>query len=216
MALVIAKQGDVKRGLDIWDQSLRLHERTGDVRGKAAALTNMAWAAHQQGDRERVQKLYVRAAKALASVQAWPDLVTVLCNLGATDSPESLRFLSQALWLAMRIQSPLESTLSLTGAFVSKIGPGHDASPLASACWVRQAEARGKEHPKFEELRQYGVNVLGACAEARGIKPDTFNDWIESEGLHDPSQFLPKLQQELEAMVGKDNWLFDRAEFANA
>jgi tetratricopeptide (TPR) repeat protein len=61
MARVIAQQGDVERALQLWQQSLELKERIGDVKGKAVTLHNMAGVIAQQGDMERAVQLWQRS-----------------------------------------------------------------------------------------------------------------------------------------------------------
>ncbi|NMG18191.1 tetratricopeptide repeat protein, partial [Brasilonema bromeliae] len=58
MAGVIARQGDIERAIALWQQSLEIVERIGDVGGKAATLCNMAGVIAQQGDIERAIALW--------------------------------------------------------------------------------------------------------------------------------------------------------------
>ncbi|MEI2578911.1 tetratricopeptide repeat protein [Scytonema sp. PRP1] len=58
MAGVIAQQGDIQRAIALWEQSLELYERIGDVRGKAVTLGNMARVIAQQGDIQRAIALW--------------------------------------------------------------------------------------------------------------------------------------------------------------
>ncbi|MCU0568217.1 MAG: tetratricopeptide repeat protein [Oculatellaceae cyanobacterium Prado106] len=57
MALVIAQQGDIDRALELWQQSLEIQERIGDVKGKAATLANVAYWAGERGDRTQQLEL---------------------------------------------------------------------------------------------------------------------------------------------------------------
>ena len=50
MALVIAKQGDIQEAITLWQQSLEISERIGNVGGKGAILNNIAQVIAQQGD----------------------------------------------------------------------------------------------------------------------------------------------------------------------
>ena len=56
------------------------------------------------------------------------------------------------------------------------------------------------------------LGMLWACAEARKVPEDRdkFFAWAESEGLRDPSRFIPALEKALEAIVPEDARLFDR------
>jgi tetratricopeptide (TPR) repeat protein len=63
MASVIAEQGDIERALQLWQQSLEIKERIGDVQGKAATLHNMAGVVAQQGDIERALHLWQQSVE---------------------------------------------------------------------------------------------------------------------------------------------------------
>jgi tetratricopeptide (TPR) repeat protein len=110
MAGVIAEQGDFARAMTLWQESLELKDKIGDVQGNAATLANMAWAAGQNGDRLQELDLNIQAARTLADVRAWPDVIIVLGNLGSNESPQAICFLAQALWLSLQTTAPLDQT----------------------------------------------------------------------------------------------------------
>jgi tetratricopeptide (TPR) repeat protein len=58
LATLVAQQGNVKRALGLWQQSLAHYEQIGDARGKAATLHQMAGVIAQQGDIERALDLW--------------------------------------------------------------------------------------------------------------------------------------------------------------
>ncbi len=55
---LLVQLGDIPRALDLWNQSLELKEKIGDVRGKAATLHNKAQVIAQQGDIPRALDLW--------------------------------------------------------------------------------------------------------------------------------------------------------------
>jgi len=63
LALLLAQQGDVKRALGLWQESLRLDEQTGNVQGKAATLSNMASVLAQQGEINHALQLWQDSLK---------------------------------------------------------------------------------------------------------------------------------------------------------
>jgi tetratricopeptide (TPR) repeat protein len=164
MAGVIAQRGDIERALGLWRDSLALWEQIGDVRGKAATLHNMAWLAASQGDREQARPLYLQSAQALVGIRAWPDLATVLWNLGALDEEDAIAFLGQALWLALHVQVPLENLLGLASALLQKLGFGAEPAPLFAAAAVLRVQAQGQDHPEAEQLQG---RALGGVMEMR-------------------------------------------------
>jgi tetratricopeptide (TPR) repeat protein len=212
MAGVIARQGDVDRAMKLWQESLEIEESIGNVEGKAATLANMAWAAGQNGDRVRQLELNFQAARTLADVRAWPDLIIVLRNLGSSESPQAICFLAQALWLLLRTTAPLDNSVFTAAELHQKIGPDSEHGPSVAAAAVYFAATRGEAHPKKDELQDLAFQMLGACAQARNLTQEQLETWLASEGLLDPSRWGPKLEGSLAHLVGDDkNWLFDRS-----
>jgi tetratricopeptide (TPR) repeat protein len=81
MAGVIAQQGDIERAIALWEQSLELDERIGDVRGKAATLGNMAGVIAQQGDIERAIALWEQSLEILERIGDVGGKAATLANL---------------------------------------------------------------------------------------------------------------------------------------
>jgi tetratricopeptide (TPR) repeat protein len=212
MAGVIAQQGDVTRALALWQESLALEEQIGNVRGKAATLASMAWLAERQGEPEKARRLNLEAAQALALVHAWLDLTTVLGNLGAAEDEAAKGWLGQAYWLAVRVSVPVEETLNLAAALLTRLGLAHEAAPLLAASAVILTQRRGADHPEREQLQQASIGMLRTCAEARNVTEEKSQEWITSNGFNDPARVLPQTLAALEQMVGAQAWLFDRAQ----
>jgi len=210
MANVFAEQGDVEHALELWSQSLPLYEKIGDVQGKAATLANMAWAAGQEDDRERERSLNLEAAQALVAVRAWLDLIIVLSNLGAAKDSDAPGFLAQALWLASRVQAPLDHTVSLATALFEKIEPVCGDALTLSMAAVALSQSRGQQHPQRERFQNRASGVLEACAVARQIPEDERQEWRESLPFAD---WRPALDRVVETIVGASPWMFDRALF---
>ncbi len=106
MAGALAQQGKIEEAMGLWRESVEITEQIGDVKGKAATLANMAWAAGQADDSAEELKLNREAARLLADASAWTDLITVLGNMGGS-------YLNQSMWLAMRAYCPAEDLLNL-------------------------------------------------------------------------------------------------------
>ncbi|MCB1035558.1 MAG: tetratricopeptide repeat protein, partial [Acidobacteria bacterium] len=208
MAGLLARQGDLPGSIDLWNSALELQQEVGDKKGEALTRSNIAWAAGQLGDYRRQLELNLEAAGILARVQAFGDLIKVLGNLGFRDEPGREVYLAQAFWLAARIQAPMMDTLNLGAAVIQRFGQEADLSPWVAAASVILVEQRGQTHPQLEQLRQGASSLLGACAQAREIPPDGFEEWLKGEGLLDPGTVFPTLFAKLEAVIG-DSWLFD-------
>jgi tetratricopeptide (TPR) repeat protein len=207
MAVVIAQQGDVERALDLWNQSLALLEKIGDVLAKAATLANMAWTAGQQGDRQREHHLNLEAVQALAAARAWLNVIIVLGNLGTSGESSAPGFLAQALWLASRVQAPLEDSVLTAAALFQKLEPaGDDALAVATAA-VALSQSRGQQHPQRERFQDYALGMPVACATARQIPKDKLQEWLAALPF---AEWRPALDRVLERIVGDSPWMFDR------
>jgi hypothetical protein len=209
MAGVIARQGDVQRALELWQQSLALKEPVGDVQGKATTLASMAWLAGQQGDHQQARQLNLQSATALASVRAWLDLATVLGNLGTSQEQDGASFLAQAVWLAVRVEVPVDTAVSLAAALVEKLGPGSAEGPVLAAATAMVAAQRGQTHREREAIRG-ASRLLARTAEARGIAEESWQDWCRGERLFDRQHVFAELDRLLAGLVGESAWLFDR------
>jgi tetratricopeptide (TPR) repeat protein len=210
MASAYVQQGDVKRAMELYQQSLDIEDQIGNARGKAVTLANMAYLAGQQGDRQRERELNEEAARALASTQAWVDLTTVLSNLGMSEDSDALQFWAQAFWLCLRVGVPIEDAVNLAVALFQQLGAENETIPLVAASAIILTHIRGANHPQKDAFLQAGFSMLAACAQARGVDMEKIQEWVEKEALLDPAQVFPKLNAALEALVGGDNWLFDR------
>ena len=214
MAGVIAAQGNIDEAMGLWQQSLELKERINDVQGKAATLGNMATVAYQQGDLQKALELFKETAVALGQMRAFGDLFTVLSNLGVADESQSLAYRSQALWLSLRIQTPLPDTIGLIRYLFNQVPQGDALEALLAATALFFCQTRGQGHPQLDSLQQLALQLLSAAATAQGIATEqALAEWFAQQQLNDPQVFLPQLNQRLEAIVG-DQWLFDPTQFA--
>ncbi|MBW4464823.1 MAG: tetratricopeptide repeat protein [Pegethrix bostrychoides GSE-TBD4-15B] len=209
MAGVIADQGDIEQAMRLWNESLQLYERINNVHGKATTLGNMAYTAGETGDKARQLTLNLQAAQALGQVRAYVDLVTVLGNLGGMAEGNALVYLSQAIWLCLRIQAPLVSTLKRIRFLFNAVPQGDALKMLLAATALWFCNARGEGHPQIEQLQEDSFKLMSIAANAQGIQTqEAFDEWFIQQQLNDPSVFLPQLNQRLEAIIG-DGWLFD-------
>lgn len=211
MAGVIAAQGDIERAMQLWQDSLELTERINDVQGKAVTLANMAYVAGESGDKTRQLELNLQSAQALASARAYLDLFTVLTDLGVTAETDSQVYLAQALWLGLRITSPLVDLVNLLRFFFNQVPQGDEMEALLATTALFFCQMRGEGHPQIEELRNTSLTLLATAAAAQGITCENLEElanWMAQQQLNDPQLFIPRLNQQLEAMVG-DRWLFD-------
>ncbi|GAB1537503.1 hypothetical protein NUACC21_01470 [Scytonema sp. NUACC21] len=209
MAQVFAHQGDIPRALALWEQSLEIKERIGDVKGKAATLNNMALVFADQGDIPRAIALWEQVVVALGQIRAYGDLVKSLGNLGLADESNSSVYLAQAIWLTLRIQAPLESTINLIRVLYDIVPQGDEVEALLGAMARFFCARQGEGHPQLEELQNHSWRMIAGAAGRQGIETEeAFEAWFIQLRLNDPDDFLPRLNQRLEEIVG-NRWLFD-------
>ncbi len=170
----------------------------------------MAYVAGETGDKPRQKDLNLQAAQALAQCRAYSDLFTVLGNLGGADETEGSSYLAQALWIALRLQIPLQDVMNLIRYLFNQIPRQDPLEPLLAATALILCARRGQDHPQIGSLQEQGWRMMSAAAASRSITQEDFEQWFFSLKLNDPSVVLPAVQQALETLIG-DTWLFDPA-----
>lgn len=181
-------------------------------------LIHQAWQADSQGDVAQARTHYLAAARQLASDHAWPELTTVLGNLGMLGEAGregSAAHLTQAFWLCLFVRVPIASVIGLARALLDRLGAAHEAAPLIAATTLLLVNERGGEHPDREALQTNALMLLARCAEVRGLAEDRVAGWFSGQRLNDPAQVIPATQRALIGIVGGEEWLFDPRAFAD-
>ncbi|KAB8331772.1 tetratricopeptide repeat protein, partial [Scytonema tolypothrichoides VB-61278] len=75
------QQGDISGAIALWEQSLEIKERIGDVGGKAATLNNMARVIAQQGDIERAIALWQQSLEIVERIGDVGGKAVILANM---------------------------------------------------------------------------------------------------------------------------------------
>jgi hypothetical protein len=210
MAGLFAQQGEINRAIALYEQSLQITDSINDVRTKAATLASLAYLAGETGDKARQLELNLQAAATLAQIRAYVDLVTVLSNLGVADESNGLVYLTQAIWLTLRIQAPLASTIYRIRNLYNAVPQGDELQALLGVTAMFFCNYRGEKHPQLEELQDISWKMILGAAGRQGIETqEAFDTWWTQQRLNDPEYFLPRLSQRLEEIVG-DEWVFDQ------
>ncbi|AFZ23424.1 hypothetical protein Cylst_1116 [Cylindrospermum stagnale PCC 7417] len=212
MAGLKATQGDIAGAIALYQQSLEIHQSINDVRGKAATLSNMAYWEGQRGNKTQQLELNLQSAQLLAQVSAYFNLRQVLKNLGVAAETNGIIYLAQAVWLCLRIQVPLHNTVNTVEAMYYKLPQGNEMQGLLGATAMFFCQMRGGEHPQLKELEYRSLKILSGAASDQGIETqEAFDAWFVEEQLSDPQYFIPRLNQQIEAIIG-DGWVFDPGE----
>ncbi|MEO0406479.1 MAG: tetratricopeptide repeat protein [Cyanobacteria bacterium P01_A01_bin.135] len=208
MAIIYAQQGQVQQALGLYQQSLEAEEAIGNVQGQAATLNNMADLAFKAGERDRALDLLKQTVEAVIQSRDYLNGVIVLSNIAATSEDGKIAYFAQSLWLALQIETPLDS-LMLRLSSLFKTLPKGDPLELLLATTALYHCAQQSNHPNIEDLQKRAFDMLSYIASARGIETQAaLQTWMAQTGLNDPNQFLPQLNQELKARIG-DTWLFN-------
>ncbi|MBD2386384.1 CHAT domain-containing protein [Cylindrospermum sp. FACHB-282] len=212
MANLQARQRDIAGAFPLFQQCLKIHESINDVQGKAATLASMAYWEGQRGNKTEQLELNLQAAQLFAQVRAYLDLRRVLTNLGLSAETNGIIYLAQAVWLCLRIEVPLHDTVNTLVAMYYKLPQGDEMQGLLGETAVFFCRLRGDGHPQLEELKDRSLKLLkllSGAAAAQGIEnPEAIDVWFAEKQLSDPQDFRPRLNQQLEAIIG-DGWLFN-------
>ncbi|MCP4662228.1 MAG: CHAT domain-containing protein [bacterium] len=139
LAGLAAQQGEVSRALELWNQSLEIKEKIGDVQGKAATLHNMAGVIAQQGEVSRALELWNQSLEIKEKIGDVQGKAATLANMawaaGQQDDPTRERQLNleaAAALTAVRAWLDLMTVLGNLGA-----SDAPDATTfLAQAFWL--------------------------------------------------------------------------------
>jgi tetratricopeptide (TPR) repeat protein len=108
MAAVIAQQGDIERALQLWQQSLEIEERIGDLQGRAGTLHQMAGVIAQQGNIERALQLWQQSLEIKERIGNVQGKAATLNNMAGViaqqgDIERALQLWQQSLEIKERI-----------------------------------------------------------------------------------------------------------------
>jgi tetratricopeptide (TPR) repeat protein len=108
LATLVAQQGDIERALQLWQQSLEIEERIGNVKGKAATLHEMAGVIAQQGDIERALQLWQQSLEIKERIGDVQGKAATLANMAGViaqqgDIERALQLWQQSLEIDERI-----------------------------------------------------------------------------------------------------------------
>jgi len=103
-----AQRGDPERALQLWQQSLEIEERIGNVKGKAATLHQMAGVIAQRGDPERALRLWQQSLELLKRIGDVKGKAATLNNMAGVvarqgDPERALQLWQQSLEIQERI-----------------------------------------------------------------------------------------------------------------
>jgi len=168
LATLLAQQGDVKRALELWNESLQIYDRIGDVKGKAATLHQMAGVIAQQGDVKRALELWNESLQIKERIGDVKGKAATLANMawasGQQGDRENQReFNQQAIQSLAAVHAWLDTCRVLGNLAASSEGDESRAF-LAQALWLAF-----RVQTPFEDL----LNPAAALIQGLGPESDT-------------------------------------------
>lgn len=213
---VMAQHGNIPNAVNLWNQSLELKEKIDDTIGMAATLINLAWVANIEGDSIQEHKLNLRAAHLLAKNKVWPELIKILINLAKSTEIDSGLFLAQALWLAVHTEIDPDTIFFATSDLLKIVGLENESAPVIASAVLMLINLRSEEHPKKQEIQLASAEMLAACILVKNVPQTEISNWLISKGLNDSKILFPEFKRALNLIVGDENWIFDRENFAES
>ncbi len=147
--------------------------------------------------------------------EAWADAVEACDVLFQCGQPESIAALGMGVWLSVSFPVNPELTLAMLAHIVEETPHHADGAALAAvaARYVIDLRANDEQH---ESLAFFANNLIAQVAERHGQVRDqaALDAWMDRLELRDPQDFLPRLGQVVNILVG-NAWWFDRDELRN-
>ena len=145
--------------------------------------------------------------------EEWQLAVEACDMLYQTELPSSIIALGHGVWLSVTYPMEPEYSINMLNNVINETTDDADGAALAAitAHFIVDQRTEGK---KRDDLKVLTSNMLAKVA-LRHSKVETqigLDVWMDKLDLRDPDVFLPRMSMVVGAIVGEDNWWFDRAE----
>jgi hypothetical protein len=126
------------------------------------------------------------------------------------DQPDSVLALANGIWLAVTFPIDPEMSAVMLGHLVEESPTGSETAAVAAAAAHYIAGLRG-QGKAGEDLQMFTGHQLATVARysSQVSSQEEFEAWMVGRALDRPEEFLPRLGQALDALVG-DRWWVDR------
>ena len=145
--------------------------------------------------------------------EEWQLAIEACDLLYQTEQPSSIVALGHGVWLSVTYPVAPEYSINMLNNVINETTDDADGAALAAitAHFIVDQRTEGK---KREDLKVLTSNMLAKVA-LRHSKVETqvgLDVWMDKLALRDPDVFLPRMSMVVGAIVGDDNWWFDREE----
>ncbi len=144
--------------------------------------------------------------------EEWQLAIEACDMLYQTELPSSIVALGHGVWLSVTYPVEPEYSINMLNNVITETTDDADGAALAAitAHFIVDQRTEGK---KRDDLKVLTSNMLAKVA-LRHSKVETqigLDVWMDKLDLRDPDVFLPRMGMVVGAIVGEDNWWFDRA-----
>jgi hypothetical protein len=148
--------------------------------------------------------------------EEWQLAIEACDLLYQTELPSSIVALGHGVWLGVTYPVEAEYSINMLNNVINETTDDADGAALAAitAHFIVDQRTEGKNK---DDLKVLTSNMLAKVA-LRHSKVETqvgLDVWMDKLDLRDPDVFLPRMGMVVGAIVGDDNWWFDRAEMRN-
>ena len=145
--------------------------------------------------------------------EEWQLAIEACDLLYQTELPSSIVALGHGVWLAVTYPVESEYSINMLNNVINETTDDADGAALAAitAHFIVDQRTEGK---KKDDLKVLTSNMIAKVALRHSqVETQTGLDvWMDKLDLRDPDVFLPRMGMVVGAIVGDDNWWFDRAE----
>ncbi len=144
--------------------------------------------------------------------EEWQLAIEACDMLYQTELPSSIIALGHGVWLSVTYPVEPEYSINMLNNVINETTDDADGAALAAitAHFIVDQRTEGKQH---DDLKVLTSNMIAKVA-LRHSKVETqigLDVWMDKLDLRDPDVFLPRMGMVVGAIVGEDNWWFDRA-----
>ena len=145
------------------------------------------------------------------AAEDWGKLAECCDVLFRADQPDSTIALGHGVWISVTFPVDPVITVVMMQHLVDSSPTDSNAAAVAAtvAHYIAAIRGEGKEG---EDLVDFTEQLLLLVAGNQGIsEQEAFGGWMYHNGLKEPEEFIPRLGEGVDNLVG-EQWWFDRAE----
>jgi hypothetical protein len=146
------------------------------------------------------------------AAEDWNRLAESCDVLFRAEQPESTIALGHGIWIGVTFPIDPVITVVMMQHLVDSSPSDSNTAAVAATVAHYIAAIRGGEGQEGEDLVDFTEQLLLLVAGNQGISgQQDFAGWMHHNGLKEPEEFIPRLSEGVDNLVG-DSWWFDRDE----